>query len=110
MEAPEQNLPGRGEQTKAGGNIHTQKVINRLTLPRDPWQLITATLLALSIAMNVTAYYKMRDIDTRKWLHDYDLNQFQMNQFAALQKEVEVDHELIRVFGPQNCQKPAGAR
>lgn len=80
-------------------NAHVQSV--RFTLPKDPWQLIVAIILALSIVMNVMAYFKMRDIDTRKWLHDYDLNQFQMGEFRQLQREVDLDHALIE----QQCKR-----
>lgn len=73
----------------------------RVGLPRSAWELVVATLLALSVAVNLTAYFKMRDIDTRKWLHDYDLNQFQMGPFRELQNKVAVDEELMKIFGPQ---------
>lgn len=69
--------------------------VNRFVLPRSPWELIVAATLALSIMVNVWAAWEIRDIGTRKWLHDYDLNQFQMGQFRELQREVDLDHALL---------------
>lgn len=67
--------------------------------------LFWGVILALSLIVNVWCAWEIRDIGTRKWLHDYDLNQFQMGQFAELQRKVDVDHELIKIFGPQQCKQ-----
>lgn len=83
---------------------HANVNVNRFTLPKDPLSIVTAAILALSIAVNVWCGWVIRDIGTRKWLHDYDLNQFQMHEFSQLKEEVDVDHELIQVFGP-NCKR-----
>lgn len=70
-------------------------LLNRLTLPKDPRALVSlilglAVCLALSIAVNIWSAYTIRDIGTRKWLHDYDLNQFQMHEFRDVQIDVQV--------------------
>lgn len=79
----------------------------RFTLPKDPREIIVAVILALSIMVNLWAGWVIRDVGTQKWLHDYDLNQFQMNQFATVQKDVEVTKELVRNYGigAQKCVK-----
>jgi len=84
------------------GTTQSQKV----TLSASGRDLLWGTVLALSLAMNVAGYYKMRDVDTRKWLHDYDLNQFQMGDFARLQREVDADHTLLSLLGPKCLNKP----
>lgn len=89
------------ESICAEGSAHVNNV--RFTVPRDPISIIIAIGFALSVAVNLWCAWTMRDIGTRKWLHDYDLNQFQMHEFAQLKGEVDVDHELIRAFGPQQC-------
>lgn len=68
--------------------------VTKLTTPsgRD---LIWGGLLALSIAVNIWCAWEIRDVGTRKWLHDYDLNQFQMGEFRQLQREVDTDHALL---------------
>lgn len=83
----------------SGNNAPVQ--ITRFSLPKDPWQLITATILALSIAVNIWCGWIIRDIGTAKWLHDYDLNQFQMGEFRQLQREVDIDHALVE----QQCKR-----
>lgn len=75
--------------------------VNRLTIPRDPLSITVAVLLALSIAVNVWCGWVIRDVGTRKWLHDYDLNQFQMGEFRQLQREVDLDHALLQ----QQCKR-----
>ena len=57
--------------------------------------LVWGIVLALSIAANIWCGWVIRDVGTRKWLHDYDLNQFQMGTFAKLQNDVEVTKLLI---------------
>ena len=86
---------------RGGGNVN----VNRFTLPKDPVGILTAVVLALSIAVNIWCGWVIRDVGTIKWLHDYDLNQFQMHEFAQLKGEVDLDHELIKAFGPQQCRK-----
>jgi hypothetical protein len=63
--------------------------------------LFWGALLALSIAVNIWCGWEIRDIGTRKWLHDYDLNQFQNGPFRDLQKDVEVSKILLA-----RCDKP----
>jgi hypothetical protein len=84
--------------------------INRFTVPRDPLSIITATALALSIAVNIWCGWIIRDVGTLKWLHDWDLNQFENKEFAELKIKVETDDALIRAFGPQSCAKPTASR
>ena len=74
--------------------------ITRFQMPQGR-DLIFGTLLALSIVVNLWCLWIMRDIGTRKWLHDYDLNQFQMGEFRQLQREVDLDHALIE----QQCKR-----
>lgn len=87
------------DESVTGNNAPVQ--ITRFSLPKDPWQLITATILALSIAVNIWCAWIIRDVGTAKWLHDYDLNQFQMGEFRQLQREVDLDHALIG----QQCKR-----
>lgn len=89
-----------------GGNSGPVQV-TKLAPQATGRDLFWGVLLALSIAVNIWCAWEIRDIGTRKWLHDYDLSQFQMGPFAELQRQVGVDHELIKVFGPKNCQKSA---
>jgi hypothetical protein len=87
-----------------GANVN----YNKFNFPKPSKETLLVTLgvaLALSVAVNIWCTYTIRDIGTRKWLHDYDLNQFQMHEFAELKGKVEVDHELIKVFGPQQCKR-----
>lgn len=86
-------------QIHAAENAHVN--INRLTVPRDPLSITVAVLLALSLVVNVWCGWVIRDVGTRKWLHDYDLNQFQMGEFRQLQREVDLDHALIE----QQCKR-----
>lgn len=83
------------------GAPHGNVNVNRLTVPRDPLSITVAVLLALSIAVNVWCGWIIRDVGTRKWLHDYDLNQFQMGEFRQLQREVDLDHALLQ----QQCKR-----
>jgi hypothetical protein len=75
--------------------------VTKLSAPtgRD---LFWGVLLSLSAAVNIWCGWEIRDIGTRKWLHDYDLNQFQMGPFATLQKDVEVTKLLVAA----RCDKP----
>lgn len=52
-------------------------------------------LLALSIAVNIWCLWTIRDVGTRKWLHDYDLQQFRDHEFSDLRNNVEVTKLLI---------------
>ena len=76
--------------------------ITRFSLPKDARNIFVATAFALSIAVNIWCGWTIRDIGTRKWLHDYDLNQFQMGEFRNLQREVDLDHALLQ----QQCRRP----
>lgn len=83
--------------------------VNKFEFPKpskEAWLITLGCLLALSIVVNAWCAWTIRDIGTAKWLHDYDLNQFQMGPFAELKGKVDVDHELIKVFGPQQCKEP----
>lgn len=92
-----------GIDARGGGNVN----VNRFTLPKDPREILVAVILSLSILVNLWCGWIIRDVGTRKWLHDYDLNQFQMNQFAGVQKDVEVTKELVKNYGigAQKCVK-----
>ena len=81
---------------------NAQVVSNRFSFPKEPRELIYATLLALSIAVNIWCAYTIRDIGTRKWLHDYDLQQFRDHEFADLRNNVEVTKLLMAT----QCGKP----
>lgn len=85
-----------------GANVN----VNRFTLPKDPREWITAVALALSIAVNLWCAYTIRDIGTRKWLHDYDLNQFQMHEFRDVQVDVQITKELAKqALVSQQCKR-----
>ena len=87
------------DSISADGASHVQSVRN--VLPRSSRELVIAIILSISVLVNVACLWKMRDIDTRKWLHDYDLNQFQMGEFRQLQREVDLDHALLE----RNCKR-----
>jgi hypothetical protein len=87
---------------EANANVN----VNRFTLPKDPREIIVAVVLALSIMVNLWCGWVIRDVGTRKWLHDYDLNQFQMGPFAQTQKDVEVTKELVKTYGVSNQTCP----
>lgn len=87
-----ENCSDESVSAAKGANVN----VNRFTLPRSPQELIVAVLLALSIAVNFWCAYTIRDIGTRKWLHDYDLNQFQMHEFRDVQIDIQVAKEMAK--------------
>ncbi len=93
---PEQSY-NEGLTAHQGANVN----VNRFTLPKDPIGIFTAIALALSIVVNIWCGWIIRDVGTAKWLHDYDLNQFQMGEFRQLQREVDLDHALVQ----QQCKR-----
>lgn len=103
MDAPEHihtHTQAPDESITARDSAHVN--VNRFTLPRSPWELLVAVILALSVAVNVWCAFTIRDIGTRKWLHDYDLEQFKGHEFAELRNNVEVTKLLIAA----QCNKP----
>lgn len=83
---------GMRDESVTRNNAPVQQVKMAVPSGRD---LLWGLLLALSIAVNIWCGWEIRDIGTRKWLHDYDLNQFQMGEFRQLQREVDQDHALL---------------
>jgi len=79
--------------------------VNRFTLPKDPWQLGTAILLALSILVNVTLYMQLRHTEQTVDLDRYDDNTFINGRFADLAAQVKADHDLIQAYGLQKAVK-----
>ncbi len=79
--------------------------VNRLTLPRDPWQLIVAILLALSILVNVSLFMAWKHTEQTVDLDRYDDNTFINGRFAELAAQVRADHDLIQAYGLQKSLK-----
>lgn len=77
----------------------------RLTLPKDPWQLIVATLLALSILVNIALYMQLRHTEQTVDLDRYDDNTFINGRFADVAAQQKADHELIQAYGLQKALK-----
>lgn len=94
--------PEHSPDESVHGAPHGNVNVNRVTVSKDTKMLILGTLLALSIVVNLWCGWIIRDVGTRKWLHDWDLNQFQMGPFATLQKDVEVTKLLVAA----RCDKP----
>ncbi len=80
-----ENSPDESVNVSAHANVN----VNRFTLPKDPREIIVAAILSLSIMVNLWCGWIIRDVGTAKWLHDYDLNQFQMGEFRQLQRQVD---------------------
>lgn len=95
------NHPEESEVSPITAHPGSHVNVNRLAFPKDPVSIITAVILALSIAVNIWCGWIIRDVGTAKWLHDYDLNQFQMGEFRQLQREVDLDHALLE----QQCKR-----
>jgi hypothetical protein len=79
--------------------------IARFTLPKDPWQLGTAILLALSILVNVALFMAYRHTEQTVDLDRYDDNTFINGRFSDLVAQVKADHELIQAYGLQKAVK-----
>lgn len=99
------------DHSVSGNSAPVQQTTVHPSESRSTQMYTLASGLALSLAVNVWCGWTMRDIGTRKWLHDYDLNQFQQGDFAKLKSEVstmkDVDDRLMLIFGPDSqCRKP----
>ncbi len=86
---------------RGGGNVN----VNKFTLPKDPWQLGTAILLALSILVNMALYMQFRHTEQTVDLDRYDDNTFINGRFADLAAQVKADHDLIQAYGLQKAVK-----
>jgi hypothetical protein len=79
--------------------------VNRFTMPKDPWQLGTAVLLALSILVNVALFMAWKHTEQTVDLDRYDDNTFINGRFADLVAQVKADHDLIQAYGLQKSLK-----
>jgi hypothetical protein len=79
--------------------------IARFTVPKDPWQLWTAVLLALSILGNVVLFMTWKHTEQTVDLDRYDDNTFINGRFADLAAQVKADHDLIQAYGLQRAVK-----
>lgn len=84
---------------------HANVNVNRFTLPKDPRELVTATLLALSILVNVALFLQLRHTEVEVDLDRYDDNTFINGRFAELSAQVRADHDLIQAYGLQHAVK-----
>jgi hypothetical protein len=86
---------------RGGGNVN----VNRFTLPKDPREILVATLLALSILVNVVMWATYRHLNQTVDLDRYDDNTFINGRFADLAAQVKADHDLIQAYGLQKAVK-----
>jgi hypothetical protein len=105
QDAPDSFATTGAESNHVGYGGHQQITKIELGEKLASWILPAIILLALSILVNVWALWTIRDVGTRKWLHDWDLNQFENGPFADLKIQVGVDHELIAAYGSHNCKR-----
>ena len=91
------------ESVKGSENAHIN--INRFTLPKDPRELIVATLLALSIVGNVAMFLAYRSLTQTVDLDRYDDNTFINGRCAELSAQGKADHDLIQAYGLQKAVK-----
>jgi hypothetical protein len=81
-------------------NAPTQ--VNRQTVKLGDTKFWLGALLALSVVINVFTCYELRDHGTLKWLHDWDLNQFENGPFT--QAKIELGSLDARVRALENAQ------
>jgi hypothetical protein len=93
--------PDHSVTAHPGANVN----LTRLTLPKDPWQLIVAILLALSMLGNVMMWVSYRQLQQTVDLDRYDDNTFINGRFADLKVEVETHEKLIQAYGLQKSLK-----
>jgi hypothetical protein len=84
-------------------NAHVN--VNRFTMPKDPWQLGTAVLLALSLLGNLVLYTSWKHTEQTVDLDRYDDNTFINGRFAEVAAQVKADHDLIQAYGLQKVLK-----
>lgn len=77
----------------------------RFTLPKDTRELLVATLLALSILVNIAMYFAYRSLTQTVDLDRYDDNTFINGRFAELSAQVKADHDLVQAYGLQKAVK-----
>lgn len=78
----------------------------RFTLPKDAREIIVASILSLSILVNVWCAWVIRDVGTAKWLHDWDLNQFQNGPYVETKIKVgEIESRLRAIETSQACKR-----
>jgi hypothetical protein len=91
------------ESVTASHQAHVN--INRFTLPKDPREILVATLLALSILVNLALFLMYRHTQQTVDLDRYDDNTFINGRFAELSAQVKADHDLIQAYGLQKAVK-----
>jgi len=64
-EAPEQNLPGSGEQIKTGNN--SPLLFNRITLPKDTRHVLLALSVLVNIALLLMYRYEAQERDLDRY-------------------------------------------
>ena len=87
----------------ASDNGHIQSI--KFALPKDARDLIVATVLALSIVVNVVMFFQIRHLEQTVDLDRYDDNTFINGRFAELSAQVKADHDLIQAYGLQKAVK-----
>ncbi len=90
-----------GIDARGGGNVN----VNKFTLPKDAREIIVATLLALSVMVNVVLFMQWRHTEQTVDLDRYDDNTFINGRFAELAAQVKADHDLIQAYGLQKTLK-----
>lgn len=103
MNEPSNNTRNEPDSINAGAGAHIN--VNRFQLPKDPRELIVATLLALSILVNVSLFLMYRHTQQTVDLDRYDDNTFINGRFADLATQVKADHDLIQAYGLQKAVK-----
>lgn len=94
--------PDASVHVEANANVN----YNRFTLPKDPREIVFACVLTLSVMVNLWCGWLIRDIGTAKWLHDWDLNQFQNGPYVETKIKVgELDARVRAIETSQACKR-----
>jgi hypothetical protein len=90
------------ESTSSSGN-NSPIAIAKIAAPKDARELVFATVLALSVVVNVALWFQYRHLEQTVDLDRYDDNTFINGRFAELSAQVKADHDLIQAYGLQKA-------
>lgn len=81
------------DAVKADGSSHVNIV--RFSLGEGAKDKILAFFLALSVLVNVAAFFAIRDMGTEERLKQYNLDWFKTHEFSELKTEVAIQGRLL---------------
>lgn len=96
-----EHSPDESINVQAHANVN----VNRFTMPKDPREITTAVILALSILVNIALWMSCRHLEQTVDLDRYDDNTFINGRFADLKVQVETHDKLIQAYGLQKSLK-----